>query len=77
MLGGSGGLSKSVNNGDNWGFYMAYRGDMYNYEAPMPLQVRLRLGLVYGLPLKGAAFDTWSSSRALSQMGHVATSYSL
>ena len=25
-LGGSGGLSKGVNNGDNWGYYMGYRG---------------------------------------------------
>ena len=25
-LGGSGGLSKSVNNGDNSGYYMGYRG---------------------------------------------------
>ena len=26
MLGGSGGLSKWVNKGDNWGYYMGYRG---------------------------------------------------
>ena len=26
LLGGSWGLSKWVNNGDNWGYHMAYRG---------------------------------------------------
>ena len=26
LLGGSGGLSQQVNNGDSWDYYMAYRG---------------------------------------------------
>ena len=26
VLGGSGGLSKSVNDGGSWGYYMTYRG---------------------------------------------------
>ena len=26
LLGGSWGLSNWVNNGDNWGYYMAYKG---------------------------------------------------
>ena len=31
VLGGSGGLSKYVNNGDKWGYYMDYRGYTYTY----------------------------------------------
>ena len=42
ILGGSWGLSKWVNNRDDWGYCMAYRGYEPTYEVRMTLRVVVR-----------------------------------